>query len=214
MTVDSPSSAPREGRDRFLTLPNLLSLSRIALVLPFVLVMLSELPHARWWAAGVMGLAALTDRLDGALARRWGRSTRWGHFLDPLADKVAVGAVVVTLLVLDAIPVWFVVLALGRDAAILLTGVWLKARKGILLPPNRTGKWAVGIVALALGLLVLDAGEPLTGIVLAVAAALLAASLALYTARFVRILRGSVPSEALMDSPSALRTPQSEVHTL
>lgn len=193
----APTLAGSKEPDRFLTLPNLLSLLRILLVLPFVLAMTSGHPHARLWAAGIMVLAAATDKADGMVARSRGASTRWGHILDPLADKIAVGGVVLTLLALGLIPAWFVMLAVGRDLLILLTGIWLKARRGVLLPPNRTGKWAVGILALALGLLVLDAGEPFTGIALGASALLLVLSLALYAERFIRILRGAVPPEAL-----------------
>jgi CDP-diacylglycerol--glycerol-3-phosphate 3-phosphatidyltransferase len=173
--------------------------------------MFSEHPHARIWAVAVMALAAATDKLDGVVARRWGQSTRWGHILDPVADKIAAGGVIVVLLLLGAVPVWFVVLALGRDVAILVSGVWLRFRKGVLLPPNRTGKWAVGITALALALLVLETGGAVTGIVLAAASVLLVTSWALYAARFLRVLRGAMPPEALL-SRADIRNPISDIH--
>ncbi len=100
---------------RFLTSSNLLSILRALLVIPFVAVMVSELPSARIWGCVIILLAALTDKLDGMLARRFNEITEWGKILDPLADKIGVAAVALVLLWLGEIPLWFLLVLIIRD---------------------------------------------------------------------------------------------------
>ncbi|MCY3626301.1 MAG: CDP-diacylglycerol--glycerol-3-phosphate 3-phosphatidyltransferase [Gammaproteobacteria bacterium] len=84
-------------RLRALVSPNMLSVYRIALVPIFVIVYLVTDEH-RWLAGVVFAIASLTDWLDGFLARRYGISTSFGAFLDPVADKLAVIAALVVLI--------------------------------------------------------------------------------------------------------------------
>ena len=70
-------------------------------------------------AAALFAAAALTDFLDGYLARASQATTRLGQYLDPIADKVLLSAVFIALAVVGAVPVWYVVLVFGRDFAIL-----------------------------------------------------------------------------------------------
>jgi CDP-diacylglycerol--glycerol-3-phosphate 3-phosphatidyltransferase len=98
--MNVPHAPGVDAVGRFLTFANLLSIARILLVIPFALVMLSAHPHARVWGAVIMAIAAATDKFDGVVARRRGETTRWGHILDPLADKIAAGGVLVVLLIL------------------------------------------------------------------------------------------------------------------
>jgi CDP-diacylglycerol--glycerol-3-phosphate 3-phosphatidyltransferase len=176
-------------RREFLTPSNILSLLRVVLVIPFVAVMLSGLPSARLWGGAVMILGGLTDRYDGILARMYGYETEWGRILDPLADKIGVGAVALVLLHLGDLPLWYVIGVLARDVLIFLGGLFLKIRRALVLPSNLTGKWAVGITSLALFLLVLGGRSTLAWIALAASALLLLTSFGLYVLRFVRELR-------------------------
>jgi CDP-diacylglycerol--glycerol-3-phosphate 3-phosphatidyltransferase len=173
----------------FLTASNILSISRILLVIPFLLVMFSGAPSARLWALLILALAALTDRLDGLLARRYGQETEWGRVLDPLADKIGVAALGLVLLVFGLIPLWFVVVLLGRDLLILAGGIILRTRTGRVVPSNTTGKWAVGTVAVTLGCALLDAPPALLGVLFAASTVILALSLVLYARRFFGLLR-------------------------
>lgn len=95
--------------------PNLLTLLRILLV-PTVLVLI----HAREmaWAFAAFVLAGVTDLLDGAIARRFDARTKIGAVLDPLADKALLITVYVALNQVGMLPLWLVVLVVGRDAAI------------------------------------------------------------------------------------------------
>jgi CDP-diacylglycerol--glycerol-3-phosphate 3-phosphatidyltransferase/cardiolipin synthase len=120
-------------RGALLTLPNILSLSRLALIPAFVLV---PTPAAR---AAIVVAAALTDLLDGWLARRRQAASRFGAILDPIADRLFVLGALVVLLLEGALSVWQGLLLLTRDVATTigffvarasadLRGVELKAR--------------------------------------------------------------------------------------
>lgn len=139
----------------FLTISNLLSLSRIPLAALFAVFMFINTPAAEWWALAVLLLGVLTDKLDGDLARRLGQESSWGRILDPLADKIGVAVVAIVLLVRALIPLWFVAVLVGRDLVILAGGLVLQRRTGAVMPSNWAGKWTVGFIAvtLILGLL-------------------------------------------------------------
>lgn len=172
----------------FFTVSNLLSLTRALLAIPFAIVMLSEMENARWWGGAIMVVGILTDKFDGVLARRLNQTTEWGKILDPLADKVGVGTVVVVLLLLNEIPLWFVGLVLVRDVVIFAAGIYLRSRYGVVLPSNEAGKWAVGILSLGLFLLVLGRASMLTDILMGASALMLVVSSYFYAMRFARVV--------------------------
>jgi CDP-diacylglycerol--glycerol-3-phosphate 3-phosphatidyltransferase len=176
-------------RRDLLTLPNILSLLRLFLVFPLLAVMLSDLPTARLWGVVIMALGALTDFFDGRLARRLHCESEWGRILDPLADKAGIAAVALALLLLGDLPLWFFLALVSRDIMILLGGLYLKARYGVVLPSIQTGKWAVGIFALTLVLLVAGVRGVLTDILIGISLMFLAASFVLYIRIFFRELR-------------------------
>jgi cardiolipin synthase len=111
---------------RVLTVPNLLSLARIVLIPVFVLLLL----HHGTEAAGLilLGFVVATDWVDGMVARRTGQVSELGKWLDPIADRVAIGAALITLVVRGAFPLWAALLILVRDGLILLAGAVLLAR--------------------------------------------------------------------------------------
>jgi len=100
-----------------LNLPNLLSITRIILIVPFILFLI----HQRYgWAIGVFIAAAATDAIDGALARLLRQRTRLGAYLDPAADKLLMTASFITLSVLQFLPLWLTFLVILRDVIIVL----------------------------------------------------------------------------------------------
>jgi len=128
--VEAP--AGRERRSELLTLPNMLSLSRILLTPVFVVLMVQKKP----WAAFIVFLAAgATDALDG-LAARWLRlKSTLGLWLDPIGDKILLTSafVVLTLPVLaqpNTLPLWLTGLCVGRDVAIALGALIIIALRG------------------------------------------------------------------------------------
>lgn len=141
-------------RTGLLNLPNLLTLGRIAAVPAIVILLLFEGRAAGFWAAVVFGAAAITDWLDGWLARRWQVVTVLGKFLDPLADKLIVMAALIMLIPHGRIPAWAVFLILARE--IVVTGLRsIASSEGIVIAASELGKYKtifqmVAIIALLL----------------------------------------------------------------
>ena len=112
-----------------MNLPNKLTIFRVILIIPFVLLMLGS--HARWgWfmavfggivdyadyiALGIFIIASLTDMLDGKIARKYNLVTNFGKFMDPLADKLLVCSAMICLIELDRIPAWIVIIIISRE---------------------------------------------------------------------------------------------------
>ena len=127
----------RTGR---LNLPNLLTLARVAAVPLIVIIMLSDTREAGFWAAAIFGAAAVTDFIDGWLARKWGVVTVLGKFLDPLADKLIVMAALIMLIPSGRIPAWAVFLVLARE--IIVTGLRsIASSEGIVIDASDLGKY-------------------------------------------------------------------------
>ncbi|MGA9117288.1 MAG: CDP-diacylglycerol--glycerol-3-phosphate 3-phosphatidyltransferase [Bacteroidota bacterium] len=104
-----------------LTLPNQLTLLRVLLTPVFAALLLADSPGSRQAALGVFLAAALTDWYDGWIARRSGTTSRWGKFLDPLADKVLSATALLVYAGLGLVDAWMVWIVIGRD--FLITGL-------------------------------------------------------------------------------------------
>jgi CDP-diacylglycerol--glycerol-3-phosphate 3-phosphatidyltransferase len=168
------------------TVSNLLSLVRIALLVP-ILYFLLKLDNAdRVLAVGLMLMAALTDFLDGQIARRYRQESEFGKVIDPLADKICTGAVVIALVSLGDVPFWFLLAVIGRDALILLGGIYIAKTKKVIFHSNWVGKWAMGFVAayLIVATLRVEVLETIEAIFLWGSTVFLALSLVLYGRRF------------------------------
>ena len=108
-----------------MNLPNKLTIFRVILILPFVLLLLGA--HAGWsflsgiaeWADYIALIifivASLTDLLDGKIARKYNLITNFGKFMDPMADKLLVCAALICLVELGRIPSWVVIIIISRD---------------------------------------------------------------------------------------------------
>ena len=110
-----------------LNLANILTLLRIAAIPVVVICFYSPLDYARPLAAVLFGLAAVTDLVDGWVARRFGQTSRFGEFLDPVADKLMVAIVLVMLVQAD--PDWYVdiiaMIIIGREITISALREWM-----------------------------------------------------------------------------------------
>ena len=98
--------------------PNQLTFLRILLTPVFVAFLFSANPVLRQLSPFVFFIAMLTDWYDGWVARRWGYVTRWGTFLDPLADKIVTSAALIAFIYLNLVPTWTVWVIVVRDIAI------------------------------------------------------------------------------------------------
>ncbi|MCO6467153.1 MAG: CDP-alcohol phosphatidyltransferase family protein [Bradyrhizobiaceae bacterium] len=129
-----------------LTISNAISIVRLVLTIPIAMLLLD---HQYETASWLCLLAAATDWLDGWVARLTHTESEWGKILDPLADKVLVGVVVVIMVYLELLPLWFVLSVLTRDVVILLGGLYV-ATKSVEVPPSLwSGKLAVAAISLA-----------------------------------------------------------------
>lgn len=99
--------------DRVFTVPNLISMARLAGVPVFLWLVL--VPQADWWAVGLLIAAGLSDWLDGKLARAWNQQSRLGQVLDPAADRLYIAATLIALAVRAIIPWWLVAVLVARE---------------------------------------------------------------------------------------------------
>lgn len=136
--------------ERVWTVSNILSCSRVLLLGPLAFCLFSEFENNRAWAALILLVGALTDFLDGFFARRFHSVSEFGKIVDPVADKIAVGAIAVFLVLLGDVPLWYVILVLVRDAMIFAGGLYIRRKKSIIAQSNMPGKLAVSFIALYL----------------------------------------------------------------
>jgi CDP-diacylglycerol--glycerol-3-phosphate 3-phosphatidyltransferase len=143
-------------------LPNALTVGRIFLVPLLVVVLLTRFEGRQILGvpkelvgAAIFGLAALTDVLDGYLARRRKQITTFGQLMDPLADKLLIAAAFISLVQMDLAPAWMVWVILGREFAVTVLRSYAHD-KGVVIPASPLGKFkmaseVVAILALILG---------------------------------------------------------------
>ena len=123
-----------------MNLPNALTIARIFLVPVVVTVLLvRDTPDWTLWGAGLFLAAALTDILDGYLARRRGQVTTLGRLLDPIADKLLISSALIALVWSHTAPAWMVVVIIGREFAV--SGLRsIAAHEGFSINVSRMGK--------------------------------------------------------------------------
>ncbi len=141
-------------------LPNILTLSRIGAIPLLVLFVAIGAPWADFMAALVFLIAAVTDYLDGRLAREMAQQSDFGRMLDPIADKLLIGATLMALVGFGHLPglgIYPAIVIMLRE--ILVSGLReYLAELRIGLPVTRLAKWKTGVQMVALGLLLLGGG--------------------------------------------------------
>ena len=172
---------------------NLLSLTRVLLALPIFFFLQENSPAASYKAVALMFLAALTDALDGWLARRLNQKSDLGRILDPVADKICVGLIAIMLVQMREMPLWFVAFVILRDLVILVLGLFLSVRTNKVVESNTLGKITVCVLALTLVVYTLNwrAVQPFF---LAASVAFIIASSISYILKLVRQARGNTVS--------------------
>lgn len=153
MTTENPGPVS----SRILTIPNVLSFVRLALVPVFlVLVIMGE----DVLALIVLVVSSFTDFLDGVLARRLNQVTRLGQLLDPAADRLFIFATLIGLAVRGIVPWWLVAVIVGRDVLLLVLGVILANFGYGPLPVHHLGKIATFCLFYALPILMIGQAFP------------------------------------------------------
>lgn len=177
--------------DRIWTPSNMLSFLRMLLVIPFA-ILLGDV-HGNQLLLGAIALIAYaTDLLDGWIARTFEGESRLGRIIDPLADKVFIIVAVVVMVVQELLPLWFVIVVVLRDIVILLGGLHLRKRTGVLVQSNMLGKATVVSIGLVLLAAIFGDGgrDTLFTLLLLLSLGLIAASFYTYGERYFRLLRG------------------------
>ena len=122
-----------------MNLPNKLTLLRIVLILPFLLVLYLDVPYAPYIALAIFIAASLTDMLDGKIARKRGLVTDFGKFADPLADKMLVTAAMLWFVEIGRMPGWALLIVIVREFAV--SGLRMVASdKGRVIAAGWSGK--------------------------------------------------------------------------
>ena len=139
-----------------LNAPNILTVLRILMIPVIVVALLDETAEGDVIAAALFALAALTDGLDGYIARRQRQETTFGKLMDPLADKLLVTAALVSLVSLDRLAAWVAMVIIAREFAV--TGLRsVAAERGIVISASWLGKAKTGLqVAAIFGLIAFE----------------------------------------------------------
>jgi len=190
--MSKKTSTVSRTADKVWTLSNIMSMSRVLLVIPMVFLMQDARNNQHWIL--IIGVAAyVSDLLDGWLARHLGDESKLGRIIDPLADKVFITITVIMMIVVGLIPLWFAIIVVMRDILIFLGGMHLRKASGVLVQSNTLGKIAVVSVVIVLVTALFSIDRDSTALLLAmiISLGLLTASLYSYGERYVRLLRGA-----------------------
>jgi CDP-diacylglycerol--glycerol-3-phosphate 3-phosphatidyltransferase len=148
-------AAWKEVGQESLNLPNLITLVRILLIPVFIGLFITPTPDRSLSAAVIFVVAAVTDMLDGYIARRTGQVTRLGKLLDPIADKLLVLSALILLVNVDRVSALIAILVIAREVAV--TGIRaIAAGEGLIIAAETTGKYKMALQVVAIMLLILE----------------------------------------------------------
>ena len=171
---------------KLFTISNVITLSRLIL-LPFIVFFL--ITQQRYIAFGIMTVSLFSDAVDGFLARKLHQESEAGKVLDPVCDKISLIVIVVTLLILNMIPWWGVIIIILRDILILVGSLFLITHKSRVFKSNIMGKITggmLGAVVLAFTINLKTAGE----ILLYLSIPAIVASFGIYLSRYIKAMKG------------------------
>jgi CDP-diacylglycerol--glycerol-3-phosphate 3-phosphatidyltransferase len=137
------------NREIFL-IPNLLSLLRIFLTPVVGFYLAKNDPQSTILCVAFLVFAAITDGLDGYVARRFNMPSQLGLILDPLADKIFVAVLVIELIAFRSFPIWLSLIIIGRDIIIMLMSLSFLKKRRITLPSNIIGQYTFFAIAVLL----------------------------------------------------------------
>ena len=156
-----------------MNLPNKLTIFRVILIVPFVILLLGSANGWGWFTAifgGIMEyidyiavaifiIASFTDMLDGKIARKYNLVTNFGKFMDPLADKLLVCSALICLVEMGRLPAWIVIIIIARE--FIISGFRLVASdNGIVIAASYWGKFKTVSQMIMVVLLLLNIGHP------------------------------------------------------
>ncbi len=149
-----------------MNLANKLTILRILLVPVFVVVILSGIKNSLLISALIFAIASVTDFLDGYIARKYNLVTNFGKFMDPLADKLLVAAAFITMVDLNLVSSWAVIIIISREFAVSILRA-IAATSGIVIAASKWGKAKTVSQILAIMMILLNI--PYSNIVMGIA---------------------------------------------
>ncbi len=179
-----------------MNLPNKLTVMRMLAVPAFVVLMLIPVNGVpcegwcKWTALAVFIIAALTDLLDGRIARKYQLVTNFGKFMDPLADKLLVCSALICLVELSRMPAWAAIVIISREFVI--SGIRLiAADDGVVIAASRWGKYKTTFQMIMVGFMIgnLRIFDLLTALLMWIALALTVISMIDYIAKNISLLK-------------------------
>ncbi len=139
-------------------LANILTVARLALLPPIILLLFIDKPWAAWSVLALYSAGAITDWLDGFIARRWNQVSDFGRFMDPISDKIFVVSMMVMLIAthrIEGVTIVAVIIILAREFMVSGMREYL-GPKNIQLPVTGLAKWKTTVQMIATGLLILE----------------------------------------------------------
>jgi CDP-diacylglycerol--glycerol-3-phosphate 3-phosphatidyltransferase len=133
-----------------LLIPNLISLFRLFLFIPFYYLLNNYFNDSIYRTAIIILIfvAFISDLLDGFVARKTNSISELGKIIDPLADKVLVALIVIRLFLLNEIPLFYFIIVITRDLLILIGGILISSKVRKVLPSNMLGKFTVFLIGI------------------------------------------------------------------
>lgn len=180
------------NKNEILNFSNLLSILRLLLSIPLFLLFFY------WNEPGIADIiiilvlfASLTDILDGYLARKLNQITEFGKIIDPLADKIAMSAVLLGFLFNELLSTYYILIVITRDIIIFLGGIYIAKRTNYVLPSNWIGKLTVFIIGLVilLRLFNLKEGILIFDIIFYLSLLMIFMSIIVYSIRGIKVLK-------------------------
>jgi len=174
---------------KFLTLPNFLSISRLFL-LPLILFFIATKQNVV--ALVLMIVSWITDALDGFIARRTNQVTNLGKLLDHLVDKIWVGTILVTLVLVKDLPIWIAGAVIIRDLLIVIGSSLAMQKKSVVYSSNIIGKITGFFFAMMMVGYLLDFSQSIRTILLIIVGGLILISFFNYLYVFIRTIKSQV----------------------
>lgn len=172
----------------------MITLGRLLLLIPTAYFLSQPGVNNHIYALACLTIAAISDFLDGFLARRLHQQTRLGLILDPISDKIMAGVLAILLIIYRDFPIWLASVIVGRDLLIMAGGLAVKSRLANIPSSNLSGKYSFASIAVLLCSYIIEFPFGIwLFTILTVAFIIL--SVVMYGRRFILIMRGRTISE-------------------
>jgi cardiolipin synthase len=173
-----------------MNIPNLLTTLRFILIPAFIYFFYSNMAYGIETAIAIFLLSGITDTLDGYIARRYNQITKLGIVLDPLADKLMLITVLVSISISNDIPIWIVGIVIVKEMLMIIGAFWLMNKRDAVIPANRLGKVTTLLFYIAILAVLFEL--PFNRVILFGYLAATVAALFIYMNRFISVKKQQI----------------------